>query len=106
MFPVKELQTGYMNTSVCAIYNGKEYSIGLGPSYEAPEVVTKRALDGEEHGHMYDIFGDNAKGRDGMIYRLSKERLHRNDLEEKAVTMALLRFLNTELYRNKYKEEK
>lgn len=98
MFPVEAIQTGYMNMCVCAIYDGKEYGIGFGPAFEAPEVITKRALQGEEHGHMYDIFGKNAKGRDGMIYRLSNERIHRCELEENAVLMALLRVINKELY--------
>lgn len=101
MFGVNQIETGYMNTSVCAIYHDSEYGIGFGPSFETPQIVTKRALAGEEHGHMYDIFGKDAKGRDGMIYRLSCQRLHRCDLEENTVMMALLKFLNTELYQQK-----
>lgn len=99
MYPEKEIETGYLNVSVCAIYNGEEYAIGLGPAFETPEIVAKRALLGEEHGHMQDVFGKNAKGRDGMIYRLSNERLHRCDIEENGVMMALLKIVNQELYK-------
>lgn len=101
MFEVKELETGQMNTSVCAIYDGKEYSIGFGPCMEAPKCVMDRTLAGEEQGHMYDIFGKDAKGRNGMIWTLSNERLHRCDIEEYAVMMALTRFVKKDLYHNK-----
>lgn len=98
MFEVKELETNYINTSVCAIYDGTEYAIGFGPGLEAPKCVMNRTLQGEEQGHMEDIFGKNVKGRDGMIWTLSQERLHRCEGEELAVMTALTRIVSKEIY--------
>lgn len=70
----------------------------MGPGLEAPKGVMDRVKKGEEQGHMYDIFGKDVKARNGMIWTLSKERLHRCDIEEQAVMMALTRVVSKELY--------
>ena len=98
-FEVKQLQTNYLNTSICAIYNGVEYGIGMGPGLEAPKCVMDRTLAGEEQGEMKDIFGEQVRGRNGMIWTLSNERLHRCDIEQYAVMTALTRFLLPKLYK-------
>jgi len=35
-------KTGYMNLTVCSIYDGQEHSIGTGPAFELPEKITKQ----------------------------------------------------------------
>ena len=67
MYEVKEAETGYMDTSICAIYDGKNYYLGFSPSFEYPKIVVDRVLQGEELGLMEDIFGGTAKGRKGAI---------------------------------------
>lgn len=61
MYPVPEVDTKYMDTSICAIYDGNNYYIGFSPSFEYPKNAVDRVLKGEELGHMEDLFGNTAK---------------------------------------------
>lgn len=61
MYEVEEVETKFMDASICAIYDGKKYYIGFSPSFEYPDIVVKRVLKNEEIGLMEDIFGNTAK---------------------------------------------
>lgn len=61
MFPVEEVETKFMDASICAIYDGEKYYIGFSPSFEYPPIVVKRVLKNEEIGLMEDVFGNTAK---------------------------------------------
>jgi non-canonical (house-cleaning) NTP pyrophosphatase len=61
MYSVPEVDTKYMDASICVIYDGKNYYIGFSPSFEYPEAVVDRVLQNEEIGFMEDIFGPTAK---------------------------------------------
>ena len=63
MYSVLEVETQFMDASICAIYDGKKYYIGFSPSFEYPKTVVERVLKGEEIGYMQDVFGNTAKGR-------------------------------------------
>ena len=77
MYSVPEVNTKYMDASICAIYDGKKYYIGFSPSFEYPKKVVDRVLNGEELGYMEDIFGNTAKGRKGAIGVLTAGRVNR-----------------------------
>ena len=98
MYEVKEAETGYMDASICAIYDGNNYYIGFSPSFEYPKTVVKRVLEGEELGYMEDIFGNTAKGRKGAIGVLTSGRVYRDELEEYAVIMALTKIVSKDVY--------
>lgn len=48
MYNVKEVETQYMDASICAIYDGNTYYIGFSPSFEYPNIAVERVLEGEE----------------------------------------------------------
>jgi len=98
MYPVPEVDTKFMDASICAIYDGNTYYIGFSPSFEYPKCVVDRVLAGEELGHMEDIFGGTAKGRKGAIGVLTAGRVYRDELEEYAVIMALTKIVSKEIY--------
>lgn len=98
MFSVPEVETKYMDSSICAIYDGEKYYIGFSPSFEYPKTVVERVLKGEELGYMEDIFGNTAKGRKGAIGVLTNGRVYRDELEEYAVIMALTKIVSKEIY--------
>ena len=98
MYPVPEVETQYMDASICAVYDGEKYYIGFSPSFEYPETVVKRVLEGEELGYMEDVFGNTAKGRKGAIGVLTSGRVYRDELEEYAVIMALTKIVSKEVY--------
>ncbi len=100
MYSVPEVETEYMDASICAIYDGKEYYIGFSPSFEYPKTVVERVLQGEELGYMEDIFGSTAKGRKGAIGVLTAGRVYRDELEEYAVIMALTKIVSKDVYKN------
>lgn len=98
MYPVAEVDTKYMDSSICAIYDGKKYYVGFSPSFEYPQNAVDRVLQGEEIGLMHDIFGNTAKGRKGAIGVLTNGRVYRDELEEYAVIMALTKIVSKEIY--------
>lgn len=98
MYKVLEVETGYMDASICAIYDGKKYYIGLSPSFEYPQKVVDRVLQGEELGLMHDVFGNTAKGRKGAIGVLTAGQVYRDELEEYAVIMALTKIVSPDVY--------
>ena len=98
MYEVPEVETNYMDASICAIYDGKDYYIGFSPSFEYPKTVVERVLAGEELGYMKDVFGNTAKGRKGAIGVLTSGRVYRDELEEYAVIMALTKIVAKEVY--------
>lgn len=98
MFSVPEVETKYMDSNICAIYDGERYYIGFSPSFEYPQTVVDRTLQGEEIGYMEDVFGNTAKGRKGAIGVLTNGRVYRDELEEYAVIMALTKIVSKEIY--------
>ena len=98
MYPVEAVDTKYMDASICAIYDGEKYYIGFSPSFEYPQTVVDRVLQGEELGYMHDIFGNTAKGRKGAIGVLTSGRVYRDELEEYAVIMALTKIVSKDIY--------
>lgn len=98
MYPVPEVETEYMDSSICAIYDGDKYYVGFSPSFEYPKSAVKRVLKGEEIGYMHDIFGNTAKSRKGAIGVLTQGRVCRDELEEYAVIMALTKIVSKDIY--------
>ena len=100
LFPFERTITGYVDFQVAVIYNGSKYSIGFGPGFEFPPFVVERALRGEEVGKIMSEFtGIKEIGRKiGAIHYLTRGKVSRIDLTRIAVTMALIPWLNEELY--------
>ena len=98
LFPVQGVEAGYLDTSICAIYDGSGYAIGGSPVFEYPAAVMKRILNGEEPGLIADFFGETAKGRAGVIGPLTEGRVCRDEFDRYAVLMALTRIVAGKLY--------
>ncbi len=100
LFPVKGSVTGYLDFQVAVVYNGERYSIGFGPGFEFPPFVVERALKGEEVGKVMSEFtGIEGIGRKiGAIHYLTKGKVSRVDLTKIAVTMAIIPWINEDIY--------
>lgn len=88
--------TGYMNLTACAIYDGHEMYLGLGPAFELPPDVTRLVVeDGLELDPAVRRAGltDNERigYAQGIIGILSDGRVTRMDYSRPAVSMALVR---------------
>jgi inosine/xanthosine triphosphatase len=88
--------TGYMNLTACAIFDGREMYVGLGPAFELPPDVTRLVV---EEGLELDPAVRRAGLTDnerigyaqGIIGILSGGRVTRMDYSRPAVSMALVR---------------
>jgi len=97
-------KTGFMEIGACAIYNGKNYFLGLSPAFEWPKKVTEMIISGEadasqafkrlgltEHDKLGALEG-------GIVGFLSKGRLTREEFTKQSIIMALIQLENAELY--------
>ena len=100
LFKVEETLTGYMDFQVAVIYDGSRFSMGFGPGFEFPPFVVKRALKGVEVGKTMSEFTgiSNIGKKKGAIHYLTRGAISRTDLTEIAVIMALIPWINGELY--------
>lgn len=100
LVPVPLTRSGYMNLSACAIYNGEELFVGLGPAFELPEEITR--LVAEERLEL-DVaihrsgFSSNPRigYSEGIIGVLTKGVITRKDYMVPAVSMAMARLMPT-----------
>ena len=88
-------KTGYMNLTACAIFDGREMYVGLGPAFELPADVTRLVVeDGLELDPAVRRAGltDNERigYAQGIIGILSGGRVTRMDYSRPAVSMALV----------------
>ncbi|WP_456468798.1 inosine/xanthosine triphosphatase [Archaeoglobus sp.] len=92
--------SGYIDFQVAAIYNGQVYTLGFGPGFEYPKSVVDEVMKGKEVGEvMSRLSGIENLGRKvGAVHYLSKGKISRSELSRLAVTMALIPWLNRELY--------
>lgn len=96
LIPVPQTRTGYMNLTACAIHDGLEMYVGLGPAFELPDEVTRLVVDeGLELDPAVRRAGltDNARigYAQGIIGVLSQGRVTRQDYSRPAVSMAMVR---------------
>jgi len=100
LMSAKHTLTGYLDFQVAVVYNGEKFTVGFGPGFEYPKEVVKEALKGVEVGRtMEKISGVPDLGRKfGAVHYLSKGAISRTELSRIAVTMALIPWLNKELY--------
>ncbi len=95
-------KTGYLETTVCALYDGSEFAIGTSPSFEWPQSVTKLILNGLDGSQAFKKVGLTTQEKigtaEGAIYTLTHGKVTRTNLNELAITMALVRLENPDHY--------
>lgn len=90
-----ETRTGYMNLTACAIFDGCQIYMGLGPAFELPPEVIQLVI---EKGLELDLAVQQAGLTEnkrigyaqGLIGILSHGRVTREDYSRPAVSMALV----------------
>ncbi len=103
LMKVPNTKTGYMNVCACAIYDGKDYHIGLSSAFEYPIKVTKLVfsdnLEIDEAIYKAGLTKDKRIGRSGgVIGYLTKDRLKRKEYIKQAITTALIHLENPLLF--------
>lgn len=95
-------KTGYVNASVCAIYDGRNYHLGMASTFEYPKKVTKLMLTGIEGSEAMKMVGYTDKKKigyaEGTIGFLTKGKLLSVDYYKPAIASAIIQLENPELY--------
>lgn len=95
-------KSGFMEVAACAIYDGKQFHLGLSPGCEWPKKVTElifKGLDGSQAMKEVGITKAVKVGAaEGAIWHLTKGQINRKEYNKAAVLMALIHLENPEHY--------
>ncbi len=89
-------KTGYMEVGVCAIYDGKNFHLGLSPAFEWPREVTDLIVSGKaDASQAFKQLGLTSEEKlgaveGGIIGFLTDGRLTREDFTRYSIIMALI----------------
>ena len=100
---VPQTKTGNMDFCVCAIYDGKNYHLGLSCAFEFPAKVTQmiheQGIDANEAFYRCGLTNNKKIGSsEGAIGMLTRGRMSRKDYTKQSIQMALIHLENKELY--------
>jgi len=106
IMPVPYTKTGYMDTTACAIFDGKNFHLGLSSCFEYPpkvlEYILKNNKDASTAFRELGMTDEPYIGwGNGIIGVLTKDRLDRKEYTKEAIRTALIHLENKELYGNK-----
>ncbi len=103
LMKVPNTKTGYMDVCVCAIFDGKNFHIGLSSAFEYPTNVVKFIFEeGMDATQAFNKIGltKNPKigSSEGAIGILTKGRLIRKEFTKQAIVNALIHLEFPELF--------
>ena len=103
LMKVPETKTGYMDTTVCAIFDGKNFHLGLSSCFEYPPKVLEYMLTNNENAsNAFRNLGFTDKEyigyEEGIIGVVTKNRLDRKEYTKQAIRTALIHLENKSLY--------
>ncbi len=96
LMQVPRTKSGYMDVCVCAIYDGKEFHLGLSSAWEFPkkevmDLIVNEGLDMNEASHRAGLTKNQKIGSaEGVIGILTKGRLNRKEYTKEALRAALI----------------
>jgi len=103
LIAVPQSKSGYLETAVCAIYDGKEVHLGMAPACEWPKKVTHsilhEGLDGSQAMKKHNLTAREKMGEhEGLVGIMTNGRFSRTEFNRMAVMMALIHLENPEHY--------
>lgn len=96
-------KSGYMDITMCAIYDGKNFHLGGSSVFENPksmiDLIFEKDYEIDEAAEEIGLTKNSNLGEaEGMVGLLTKGRLNRKDFTKQAVLSALIHLLNPEHY--------
>ncbi|MCX6797380.1 MAG: inosine/xanthosine triphosphatase [Candidatus Doudnabacteria bacterium] len=96
-------KSGFMETTVCAIYDGKNHHLGLATAFEYPKImmeqILNKGLDASQAVKKVGLTDHPKLGAErGIIHMLTKGRLTRKEQAKQSIMMALIHLENPNLY--------
>lgn len=103
LFPASGTSTGYLESSICSIYDGKKFHIGLSCGFEIPEKVLQLILDQNIDLNKACYNSGVTKNRDlgsseGLIGLLTQGRIDRKTYAMQGIITAMIQLENSHLY--------
>lgn len=104
MMEVIGSRSGYMETAVCAVYDGTNIYLGFSPTFEWPKEVTKLILEGNMDAskafkHLNLTQHEKLGAEEGgLVGWLTEQRMPREDYTKYGIIMALIQLEKPELY--------
>ncbi len=102
LIEIPETKSHYMQVEVCAIYDGKQFHLGLSPAFEWPPVVTKLIFDGLDGSQALKQAGftdlEKVGNAGGGISILTKGKMDRTEFNRLSIVMALVHLENPDHY--------
>lgn len=103
LIAVPQTKSGFIETAVCAIYDGKEVHLGTAPGCEWPRKVTHsilhEGLDGSQAMKKHNLTALEKMGEhEGLVGIMTHGRFTRTEFNRMAVMMALIHLENPEHY--------
>ena len=102
LFKAPHTKSGYFETTVCAIYDGVQFHLGLSPSFEWPVAMVDMILDGYDGSQAFKQLGltqhEKIGVAEGGVHILTHGKLNRTGLNELAIMMALIHLENPQHY--------
>jgi inosine/xanthosine triphosphatase len=103
LMKVPQAKSGYMDLTVCIIYDGKEPHLGLSSAFEFPPEITKmiheKGLDANQASFKFGLTKhENVGSLEGAVGVLTKGRVTRKDYTKQAIQMALIQIENPSYY--------
>lgn len=95
LMKVPKTKTGHMDVTVCAIFDGEEFHLGLSSGWETPKEVAKYmledGLDMNDAAHKAGLTTNVKIGSaEGLVGIMTKGRLTRKDYTKEAIRTALI----------------
>lgn len=103
LMKVPNTKTGFMDFTCCAIFDGKQFHLGLSSAFEFPvkvvEKIFNEKIDSSSAFHKLGLSKNNYVGyAEGIIGVLTKGRLNRKQYTQQALRTAFIHLENPELY--------
>ena len=96
LMEVPKTKSGYMDVCTCALYDGKEFHIGLSSAWEFPDpnvmdLIVKRGMDmSQAINHAGMTSNPQVGSAEGAVGILTKGRMNRKEQAKQAVRTALI----------------
>lgn len=95
--------SGFMDLCVCAIFDGKKFSLGLSSGFECPlkinELMLEKGLDMTQACNEVGLTSNHKLGSaEGLVGILTKGRINRKEYTKQALIMALVQIENQDIY--------
>ena len=103
LLEVPKTKSGYMDLTVCAIYDGKNFHLGLSSAFEYPNkvmnLIMNKGMDASTAFREGGFTNHEKIGTaEGIIWHLTKGKINRKEYTKQAILTALVFLYNPEWY--------